>query len=185
MRFRTLAVTICCSLFCFTGCQIDDLDDVIEELLDAVGDIQISVSDNDLPPVLVDQGDTIIIDNSVTIIGDPATDIHFDLLPDLTLLGFENLTGFEIYVEYLVDGEFQSIFVYDGETLLLEYPCLLDVELLLEEDIDPFTGFIVDSFDLSGIIFFNPDDFVCGEALILTFDPLSVSASVEIIDLVP
>jgi hypothetical protein len=182
MRCLTIVITACLSLTCLTGCEIEDFDDVVEELLDAIGDIQ--TRPQELPPVLIDEGDTIIIDNSVTIIENPSTDIHFDLLPDLTILGFENLTGFDIYLEYYVDDIFQSVYVYDGEVLLLEYPCLEIVELWWEDDVDPFTGVIVDSFDLSGITFLNPEDFFCGEALILTFDPLAVSASVEVVDLV-
>jgi hypothetical protein len=43
----------------------------------------------------------------------------------------------------------------------------------------------VDSFDLSGIVYFNPDDFLCGDALILTFDPFTISARAEVVDLLP
>ncbi len=74
--------------------------------------------------------------------------------------------------------------MYDGETLLLEYPCLFLIELLEEQDFDPFTGEFVDIFDLSGAFFENPFDFECGDALILTIDEVSIVAQPERINLV-
>jgi len=93
------------------------------------------------------------------------------------------LTGFDMYLTYAADGVIQEVFVFDSETLLLEYPCLDAVQLLTEEDYDAF-GEFVQSFDLD-TDYFNPEDFFCGDALILTLDPFEVSASIEIIDLAP
>jgi hypothetical protein len=183
MRKATTLLAICLSAFLFAGCG-EDIEIEIEDLLiNAVGDIQ--TRPQELPPVLVNQGDTIIINNDVTIIDDPSADLIPAEVPDLTVLGFENDTDFDIYITYLVNGELQAVFVYQGEALLLAYPCLDIVELISEDDIDPFSGQLVDSFDLTGADFFNPDDFFCGEALILTFDPFSVSATVEVVDLGP
>ena len=114
-----------------------------------------------------------------------AVDIDVVELPDRTVLGFENDTGWDIYITYYADDEFQGVYVYDGEALLLEYPCLSVIELISEDDVDPYTGVLVDSFDLTGVDFFNPDDFFCGDAFILNFDPYSVSARAEVIDLLP
>jgi hypothetical protein len=104
-----------------------------------------------------------------------------DTLPDITLLGLENLTGFDVYLTYLADGAVQEVFVFEGETLLLEYRCLDAVQLLTEEDYDDFGNF-VQSFDLF-VEYFNPEDFFCGEALILTLGPFEVNASIQVIDL--
>ena len=131
------------------------------------------------------QGDLILIDVGVTIIDNPAQDIVLAQLPNLTVLGFENDTDWDIYIKYFADGELQGVYVYQGEALLLGYPCLDVVALISEDDIDPFTGELVGSFNLSGSDFFNPEDFFCGDALILNFDPFSVSARAEVIDLSP
>lgn len=183
MRIVAMVAVFCLSTCLFAGCgneiEIDDVD--IAALLDAVGLIQ--TRPQELPDVLLNQGDTILINTNVTIINNPAVDIVPAELPNLTVLGFENDTDWDIYIRYLADDELQGIYVYQGEALLLGYPCLEVVELLSEDDIDPFTGELVDSFDLTGANFFNPEDFFCGDALILTFDPFSVTASVELVDL--
>jgi hypothetical protein len=180
-----MVVIVCLSASLFVGCgnkiNIDDID-ISALLANAVGLIQ--TRPQELPPVLVDQGDTIIIDASATIIVNP-NDIIVSELPNLTVLGFENDTDWDIYIKYFADGELQGIFVYQGEALLIEYPCLDAVELISEDDIDPVTGGLVDSFDLTGSDFFNPNDFVCGDALILNFDPFSVRARAEVVDLSP
>ena len=189
MKTLTFIIATCLSLSLAAGCSgpivigEGDAEDVIGRLIAAVGTIQ--TRPQSLPPVLVDRGDTIIIDNSVTIIEDPTHDIAVVELPDRTVLGFENDTGWDIYITYYADDEFQSVYVYDGEALLLGYPCLSVIELISEDDVDPYTGGLVDSFDLTGADFFNPDNFFCGDAFILNFDPYSVSARAEVIDLRP
>lgn len=136
-----------------------------------------------LPPPIVDRGDTIIILEEVEIIVSIQEQLLIEELPDITLLGIENLTGFDIYLTYRADGVIQEVFVFDGETLLLEYLCLDTVALLSEEDYDPF-GNYVQSFELESD-YFNPEDFFCGEALIVTLGPFAVSTSIEIIALAP
>ena len=91
----------------------------------------------------------------------------------------------DIYIKYFADGELQGVYVYDGEALLLEYPCLTVIELLSEDDVDPNTGVLVDSFDLAGADFVNPDDFACGDAFILNFDPFSINVRSEVVALLP
>lgn len=136
------------------------------------------------PDDLHDRGDTIIIDTDVTVVVNVEQQITVREAPRVTLLGFENLTGADIYIRYEADGEFQGIFIFDGETLLLEYPCLDDVALLSEDDFDPDTGVFIDSFDLRDIVFLNGPDFGCGEAFIISIDASSVLGSTEAIDLV-
>jgi hypothetical protein len=186
MRSLRLLIAACLSLSLVAGCPdqvVVDIGDVAARLTDAVGVVQ--TQPQTLPPALVQQGDTILIDNSVTIIDNPAQDIVVVELPDRTVLGFENDTGWDIYIQYFADGDLQGVYVYDGEALLLEYPCLSVIELSSEDDVDPDTGLLVDSFDLTGADFFNPDDFGCGDAFILNFDPSSVSARTEVVDLLP
>jgi hypothetical protein len=186
MRNLTFLIVVCLSLSLVAGCSGPiniNTGDVLARLTDAVGPIQ--TQPQTLPPVLVQEGDTILIDNSVTIIDNPAQDIVVVELPNQTVLGFENDTGWDIYIQYFADGELQGVYVYDGEALLLEYPCLNVIELSSEDDVDPDTGLLVDSFDLTGADFFNPGDFACGDAFILNFDPSSVNARTEVVDLLP
>lgn len=57
------------------------------------------------------------------------------------------------------------------------------IELISEDDVHPVTGVLVDAFDLTGVNYFNPEDFGCGDAFILSIAPSSVSARTEVIDL--
>jgi hypothetical protein len=185
MRSYAMVVVLCLSTSLFAGCNgalnIDG-DDIAALLANAVGLIQ--TRQQELPPVL--EGDhTILIDNSVTIINNPAQDIIVVELPNRTVLGFENDTGWDIYIQYFADNELQGVYVYDGEALLLDYPCLSVIELVSEDDVNPNTGELENWYDLTGSDFFNPDDFLCGDALILTFDPFSVTARAEVVDLLP
>lgn len=187
-RFGRILVS-CLLLAIPSGCLSSD---AIEELIDSLDDIEVQIDDQVdviqvqdprtvvLPPAAVQQGDTVFIDNSVTIINDVQTDIIVTELPDTTILGFENLTGYDIYVQYFADNDLQGIFVFDGETLLLDYPCLGSIELVSEDDFDPFDGVLVDSFDLGGIFFTNPEDFECGDAFIMTFDFDAITAGVSL-----
>jgi hypothetical protein len=178
---------------CIGGCP--DLEDIIDEL--DLDDIELRINSNinqlqtsdprfvNLPPALDSRGDTIIINNNVTIINNIREDIVIEELPDVTLVGFENLTGFDGYYQYFVDGDLQGVFVFDGETLLLEYPCLTEIELISEEYFDPFTGILEESFELDNAVFFRPVDFDCGDAFIITFtaDDVTVdSLAINLLD---
>lgn len=174
------------------GCPVN-LEDVLDELEELELNINRTVNvvqqedprEVVLPAGLEDRGDTIIIDNSVTVVNDVQEDLVVEELPTTNLLGFENLTGADIYLTYAVDGEVQGVLVFDGETLLLEYDCFDLLEMISEEDFDPVTGVFLDEFDLTGIDFVSGLDFFCGEALIVTVDPVNVTGSVETIDLLP
>jgi hypothetical protein len=186
MRSCARAIVVCLTATLLAGCGSGINiagNDIAALLANAVGLIQ--TRPQELPPVLVQEGDTILIDASATIIVNPAQDIALAELPDLTVLGFENDTDWDMYIKYYADGELQGIYVYQGEALLIQYPCLTEVALISEDDIDPATGGLVGSFDLTGSDFFNPDDFFCGDALILTFDPFSVTARAEVVNLSP
>ncbi len=160
--------------------------DGLTRLETTVTDVQVEdPRDVDLPPPLDQEGDTVIINQDVTVITNIEQDLVVEELPNHTVLGFDNQTGFDIYVRYLADDAVQGIYIFDGETLLLEYPCLFSVELLSEDDIDPVSGVLVNSIELINTVYANPDDFVCGDALIVTFDPFSVQGAVQLIDLLP
>lgn len=155
----------------------------LDRLASAVGTVQTTdPRDADLPDELVDEGDTVVIDADVNVIVDIEEDLAVIELPDSTVIGFDNQTGWDIYVQFLADGEPQGVYVFDGETLLLDYPCLGKIELLWEDDIDPFSGVVVDSFEL-GELYLNPEDFFCGDAIIFPFEADTVEIVVEYIDL--
>lgn len=176
------------------GCPDIELDDFLEDLEininQSVNEIQtIDPRSNDL--ILVgDAADTVvIIEERADVIVDIRTQLVVEELLDINLIGFENLTGYDIYLIFLVDGVEQGVFVFDGETLLLEYPCIEDLQLLVEEDYDTFTGEFLGDYDLTGLDYFNGDfyadpvDFFCGDAFILTIDPIAITAEADLIDL--
>lgn len=169
---------------CGTGEAIADILDELDLEIDNSVDV-IQTEDPrfvTVPAGFEDTGDTIIIDNSVTIIEDVQTDIIVEELPDSLILGFENITGFDVFIQYFADNDLQGILVFDGETLLLDYPCLGSFELISEDDFDPFTGELVDSFDLSGGLFEEGFDYFCGDAVIVTFEFDQISTAVDVID---
>jgi len=173
MRFAA----ICCAAMLTpvgAGCNTNlanlldglNLDDLEITIVNSINDVQAVDPRSEAIP----GGNTIVLGPDVVFVDDISQDLDGSTLPDITLLVFENQTGFDLYFEYAADGATQSTFVFDGESVLLEYPCLLDIELLLEEDYDPVTGQLVFLDDtLPGTIFFNPDDFLCGDAVIFTF----------------
>ncbi|MGE3181981.1 MAG: hypothetical protein AB7N71_10140 [Phycisphaerae bacterium] len=189
-KFAGVLMAASSMAFLMGGCPLDgdNIEDIIEDIADAL-DNEIGIFQSrdprivTLPQPIVDRGDTVIINNNVTIIDNPRQDLVVDVLPDVVLIGFENLTGLDGFYTYFVDGIEQSIFVFDGETLLLEYPCVDTIELAFEEYYD-FDGFFVDEFVINDGFFENPFDFTCGEALIFTFDQDGVFSEVTPIDLV-
>jgi hypothetical protein len=176
------------------GCEIDldDLEDIEIQFLNNAADriyrdyapVQ---RENplfvELPPDAADRGNTIIINNNVTHVVVIEDQLDPEILPDITLLGFENLTGFDVVLSYFVEGEFQSVLIYADELLLLEYPCLFEIALDIEEDYDPLSGLFVDAFDLSDAFYLNPDEFLCGDAFIISLTPESVIGGPEAIEL--
>ncbi len=168
------------------GCPEEiELEDILEDLEINIGGHVDRVQTVDPrfapPPVgLVERGDTIIIEENTTIIVDISEQLVVEELPDITLIGFENLTGFDMYLTYFVDGVEQGILVFDGETLFLEYdPCVFEIELGFEDHFDPVTGVFVESFDLQGTFFDEGIDYFCGDAVILTFEEFDIFLTVE------
>ncbi|MEP0848403.1 MAG: hypothetical protein HRF50_16465 [Phycisphaerae bacterium] len=180
-----------CGLPLTTGCLSgEEIEDILDELDDIEFKIEqevnsIQVEDPRTIPLPDDLDQTIIIDNSVTVIDDISEDVIIAELPDITILGFENLTGLDGYYQYAVDGDIQGIFVLDGETLLLEYPCIGAIELISEDYFDTFDGAFVQGFDIFDAFYTNPEDFFCGDAFIITFGEIGVAVDVSPIDLLP
>ena len=140
--------------------SIDGLVGVIQD--DDPRDIDLQGSDDDLLDVE--------LDDDVEFIDDIEQDLAGEDLDDIVLLGIENLTGFDLFIGFNIDDEFQGIFVFNGETVLLEYDCFETIELLFEDDFEPETGVFVEGFDLFDSIFEAGVDFDCGDVLIVTFD---------------
>ncbi len=154
------------------------------QIVDTVGPIQPQDPRNITPPEpAVTRGDLVVLDPSVVVITDVATQIVVQEVPDITLIGLDNATGLDLYLRYYADGELQAVFVNADDALLLQYSCLTTIELVSEDHFDPVTGDFVEGFDLGGEQFTRPADFDCGEAFILTFDPQAITASTETIPL--
>ena len=169
------------------GCQTD-----LTEFLQALQSIEININGavNQLqtrdprdPDFMVPGGRNLMITEGVDLITDPSDQLDPEGFDDVLLIGFENTSGNDMYIEYTVDASFQSIFVFDGETILLEYPCATTLEVTLEEDYDPTDFMIVNTLDWTGTTFTSPDDFDCASALIITMDGMSVNAEAEVIEL--
>lgn len=123
-----------------------------------------------LPPALTAQGGAVVIDASARFLSDVEQQLDVAQVPVDLVLGFENVSAFDGYYTYRIDGVSQSVFVFPGQTVLLEYPCPQEVQLLSEAYFDPTTGAQVSSFTPTDALFGNPDRFRCGDALILLLD---------------
>lgn len=155
------------------------LDQAEENIETNVTNIQtVDVEDIDLPPEADDRDDTIVIREETVVI----TDVRDDFVvieEDFLVLGFENLTGRDFFIDYEVDGDFQSVFVLDGETVLLEYECLEEVHLLFEDDYSPRTGEYIESFNLDDLFYFNGEDFFCADLFVISIDEDGVTPFAE------
>ncbi|MCB9851717.1 MAG: hypothetical protein H6819_01375 [Phycisphaerales bacterium] len=169
------------------GCQTD-LTELLRELqnfdLSILSNVnQLQTVDPRNPGVNLPGGRNPMITDGVDQITDPGDQIDPDTFEDSFLMGIENTSAYDMYVEYLVDDVMQAVYVFEGETLLLEYECASSVEITLEEDYDPFDFTLVEMHDWTGTIFNSPDDFECGAAMIVTLDGVTVSAEPDVINL--
>ncbi len=176
LTLKGLVMCLACAAL-MGGCNLDDfLEDV---------DIDI---DKDAPLILDDE--PVIIEQNVvieeTVIYETREEIVIETIPDVTLLTFENFTGYDIVLSYYVDdftGEFyEEVLIFDGEVMYLEYPCLFSIQLDWEDDFD-FDGFYVGSYDLFDIYLEEGFEYFCGDEIIVTFDEFSVTTTVLPIDL--
>lgn len=182
-----MAAMIVAAMLGATGCQTD-----LTELLGLLENFEININTSVNQLQTQDPRDPnfnlpgqrqLMITDGVDLITDPSGQIDPDGFDDSMLVGFQNTSGWDMYVEFEVDAMPQSIYVFDGETVLLEYPCAQSLEVVLEEDYDPLTYDLLNEIDWTGTLFANPDDFDCGAALIVTLDGTSVNAEPDLIDL--
>ena len=143
-----------------TGCLpeleelFDDLEIELDGDIDVIGDV-----------TTIDPGSgAIIVDETVVV------DVTEGALADITVLVIENLTGRDLFISYTADFVDQGVAVLAGETVVIEYLCLADLELIARDDYDPFDGFFIEGFDFLDFFLVNPGDFFCGEGVIWSFD---------------
>ncbi len=135
-----------------------------------------------LPEAAVQRGDVVEISPQVIQIAS-VDELTVNPLPGVTVLGFKNRSGFDIFFRYVADGEPQAVFVFDQETLVLQYPCLHTIEFLTQDEFEPVTGVFVDSFPVSLVVLSNPTAFRCGEAIVLRIETAGVVSSTQVIAL--
>jgi hypothetical protein len=137
-----------------------------------------------LPEAAVQRGDVILVDPDVVQIT-TVEELVVNPLPDVTVLGLKNRSGFDAFFRYVVDGEPQAVFVFDQETLVLQYPCLQTIEFLSQEEFEPVTGAFAGSFPASLVELSNPTGFSCGDALILQINADGLIGPRQLISLPP
>ena len=180
-RFKAAVPAAVVVFLSSTGCILpvsNDLANLAESIDALVGviqsedprDIDLFGGDDDLLDVELDGAE---------FIDDIEDDLDLDDLDEIVLLGIENLTGFDLFIGFNIDQEFQGVFVLNGETVLLEYDCFDAFELLFEDDFEPETGVFIEEFDLFDSRFEIGIDFECGDALIVTFDLDEIVAVTE------
>ncbi len=163
-----------------TGCNTD-LTALVQELgnfdfsglLGAVGQLQ-SVDPRGPGVMLPDDREVNVIEGANFI-----TDFENQLGPqgfeDSVLVGFENVSDADMFIEYTVGDMPQALFVFDGEALFFEYPCADSIAVTRFESYDPDTFDLLDEQDLADTTFAAEDDFECGDVLFLEFDGTDVT----------
>jgi hypothetical protein len=146
------------------------------EELDVEIDKDEEVIVEDAPPAV---GDVIVVLEPGAVIVEPDV-IPVEVIPDITVLTFENFTDVDLSISYFVEGFAETVLVLFGETVSIEYdPCLADVQLDFEDDFDPATGLYLGSFDLSDIFLEEGFDYFCGDEIFFTFDPDAVFVTAQ------
>lgn len=169
LRTSLAAFVVSLPLLAATGCAPGQLDQIINTLSDAVNSTIDNLQGSDIVngPLPRGAGDVrglggIELFDDAGVITNPDQDLK-DVDPkSVALVGFENDTEFDMFLDYLVDDEPQSVFVPAGETTLLRYRCFSGIELIAEWDFDPETGDFVMSYQLGDMEFppgFDDDGF--------------------------
>jgi hypothetical protein len=119
------------------------------------------------------RGDSVNISSNAEFITSVANQITAAELPTISLVGFDNQTGFNMLLTFTIDSVTQEAFVLDGDTLLLKYPCIGRVQLTDEVDFDPVTGDFVQEFALDsfGSLLIRGIDFNCGDYVVFSITP--------------
>lgn len=101
-------------------------------------------------------------------------------------VAFTNVTGNDIWVEYFIDNTEQSVYVYSGDSLVVEYDCNLFSPLLIatvaEVDFDPVTGSFLAAFPFTQLNIAR-GTFDCGDLVEFTFTPNEANANVTPVQL--
>lgn len=170
-----------------TGCNTD-LTELVRELgnfdfsglIGAVGQFQ-SVDPRGPGVMLPDDREVNVIEGANFI-----TDFENQLGPedfeDSVLIGFENTSDADMFIEFTVGDMPQALFVFDGEALFFEYPCADSIAVTRFETYDSDTFDLLDEQDLTDTTFAAEDDFDCGDVLFLEFDGTEV-AQVDDLDI--
>lgn len=137
-----------------------------------------------LPDAAIQRGDIVSIDPDAIQIT-TVEQLVVNPLPDMTVLALKSISGFDIFIRYIADGEPQAVFVYDNETLVLQYPCIRTLEFVTQDEFEPVTGLFVDTFPVSTELLNNPVNFTCGDAIVLAMDAEGVVPSTQVIPLTP
>lgn len=166
MRKRTTALLLggaaAGGLLSIAGCPTADLEQLINTASDAVNRTIDNLQEQDILNVAGPAGAQVAglnvqLGEDVTVITDPAEGLEDIAGANATLLAFQNDTGNDMYLRYVVNGREETVLVFAGETSLLRYPCIRRVLLLAEWDFDPETGEFVRGFEFRGGRLDNPD----------------------------
>ncbi|MCK4342042.1 MAG: hypothetical protein KAY37_10005 [Phycisphaerae bacterium] len=168
-----------------TSSELEGLIDKAATAVDeAVGEVQgVDPREAELWSGAEDEDLDFVLDEDATWIDNFDEDLDPENWDEIILVAFDNMTGYDILLEFLVDGEMQSVPVYVDDTLLLAYPCPDRMDLIAEYDFDPTTGELVDSLAYEDTYATNPEDFMCGDLFIVTIDEEGPSGWAEPIDL--
>jgi hypothetical protein len=101
-------------------------------------------------------------------LSNPGTQLSEDDLENGMILAFENVTPNDVYVTYRVDGTAQSVFVLQGQTVVIRYSCLSTVQLVSNAEYDHGSGAAQGPSNFSLATLVNPADFTCGQILIFS-----------------
>jgi hypothetical protein len=106
--------------------------------------------------------------------------IPVEIVPDISVITFENFTDFDIAIGYFIEGIPQSVLLPIGQAVSIEYdPCLADLQLDYEDDFDPVSGLYAGSFDLSDVALLEGSDYFCGDEIFFTFEPDAVFVAAQ------
>lgn len=178
MKNRTLSAMVALCLVAGvgnTGCNTD-LTALVQELgnfdfsglLGAVGQVQ-SVDPRG-PDFMVPGNRQVNIAPGAEFITDFESQLGPDSFEDSVLIGFENASDADMFIEFSVGDMPQSLFVFDGEAIFFEFECATSVSVTKIETFDPMTFDLLDEQEFTDTTFEADTDFVCGDVLFLEYD---------------
>lgn len=109
-------------------------------------------------------------------IGDLESDLLFREFNNSVFLAIENKTSYDVYVTCQVDGREQRLYVLRNRIAYVEYGCPASIQMVEEKDFDPGNRTAAGTYDLTELIFSKPNDFKCGEVILVTIADDGVTA---------